>query len=163
MATVAELISANLSKRKGWQITDKDGLATAKLARAIKAAPSAVAVTLRRMESDGLLSREIESKRTYAIRLVKPLAPALNGSNGQAAVNPKDQKRQRQIDAVVETLQEHAALLEENANLQKELGKAEEKIEAQSLQIAALTRQVEGTKETAKLIAEIQEKLRKIG
>jgi hypothetical protein len=157
---VRERIRTNLAKRKNQELRDGDGFATAKLAKQIRVLPATVGLTLRRMQDDGEIERVIEGKRTYAIRLAdQQPAPTPNGQGPSTVVNAK---RQKQLEAVMTALEEHAGLVEENANLQKELGKAEEKIEAQSLQIAALTRQVESAKETTKLLAEIQERLRKI-
>jgi DNA-binding MarR family transcriptional regulator len=160
-ATLRDQIRANLSRRKTWEIREAEGFVTSKLAHQLKVEPASLAVALRRMEADGEIQRDVQGKRTYAIRLldlgVEGTPPA--ASNGHRPAS----ERQSIIDTVVSVLDEHTALVEENADLHKELGKAEEKIEAQSLQIAALTRQVEAAKGTSKKLEEIQEMLRKIG
>lgn len=159
-ATLRDQIRANLSRRKNLEIREVEGFVTSKLAHQLKVEPASLSVALRRMEADGEIEREVEAKRTYAIRLV-PEAPAA----APAATNGhrKSKASQDALQHILTALEEHADLVEENAGLQKELGKAEEKIEAQSLQIAALTRQVEAAKGTSKKLEEIQEMLRKIG
>lgn len=163
MATIREQVIANLGRRKNREIREAEGFVTSKLAHQLKIEPGTLASTLRRMEERGEIQREVQGKRSYAIRLCEveteapAVAPAAPATNGRSTLT------QERLDAVAAVLEEYPALEEENRQLHRELGKAEEKIEALELQIAALKRQVDATKDTAKLIAEIQERLQKIG
>lgn len=156
MATVREKVEEYLGRLNSHEVADTDGRATAKLAARVKVPVTALYPALKRMEHDGQIYRNTHGKRTYAIRLknvdLEPdPAPPANG-NGAVVRSPK---LQEQLDAVATALEEHGGLLEENERLQKELGKAERTIEAQSLEIAALKRTVS----TERILKQIQEKL----
>lgn len=161
--TIRDQIRANLSRRKDKEIRESEGFVTSKLAHQLKVEPATLSVALRRMEADGEIKRDVQGKRTYAISLIDAPADPVEAQPAPSNGHGPSEHRTMLLEAVRAALEDHAGLVEENADLQKELGKAEEKIEAQSLQIAALTRQVEASRETTKRLEEIQELLRKIG
>lgn len=154
-------IETNLGKRRNKEIKDSKGGAGTKLARAIGGNAGRVNQVLREMEAEGRIFRDVVGRRTYLIRLVEPTAvptpPAY--TNGAVARPKASKKRLEAIDEVLAALSDYPDLLEENKRLEKELAAAEQTIEAQQLQIAALGRQIHDARGKTDVIAEIEKKL----
>lgn len=155
-ATLRERVLDNLAREGG--ICSDSGQATRALAQRLRLPDrqiSTVSSTLTALVRDGAVEREANGRRTFSLRLSDP---APNGHKPKAVVG----NRQAMLAEVLVALEEFDALTEENENLQKELGKAEQTIEAQQLQIAALERQVTAAQTTSKLVNEFLTKVSKI-
>lgn len=165
-----ELVEANLRKRKNHEIRDENGGATALLADTLKVNAGSLAATLRLMEQDGIIYRDVsvKQKRTYVIGLANedddPTPPA-NGK--EAVVSSKGVDFLAQLERALQMGEDLVdGLLAENKRLQQDLAAARQEIEAQQLQIAALGRQILDARPSAALISDIEKKLaelKKIG
>ena len=153
MATTRDQIESYLQRRKGWQVKDANGGAGTKMAEALGVSAGRLNHVLREMEAEGVISREMSARRTFAIRLNKPAA------NGQEpAVVEQDGVDYTKLglsvlQAASEAVQNAEKLEQANKELRRELTTVRNQLQALELQNAALERQVGQAKATAERVA----------
>lgn len=152
MSNTREQVEAYLQRRKGWQLKDADGGAGSKLAVAIGVSAGRLNAVLREMESEGVISRDMSARRTFAIRLNKP---AVNGQEPAAESTDEDYVKLGLgvLQAASKALQEADELRAALDAQRKELVAVRSQLQAAELQNAALERQVKEAQAMAERVA----------